>query len=65
MTGFQGFRTKEEAQKFAKTYGGYITWEERTPKRQALTSRGVEYMYAVQFGGLDKNKYPYCVQWNI
>ena len=28
-----------------------------------LTERGKDYMFAVQLGGLDKQKYPYCVQW--
>lgn len=65
MTQFKGFETKEEALKFVKQNGGYLTFEERTPKRKQLTSRGREYMMAVHFGGLDKVKYPYCVQWNI
>lgn len=65
MTQFQGFKTKEQAKKFVKEHGGYLTWEERTPKRKQLTERGREYMMAVHLGGLDSNKYPYCVQWNI
>ena len=65
MTQFRGFETKEEAIKFVKQNGGYLTFEERTPKRKQLTARGKEYMMAVDFGGLDKVKYPYCVQWNI
>lgn len=65
MTQFQGFKTKEQAKKFVKEHGGYLTWEERTPKRKKLTERGREYMMAVHLGGLDSSKYPYCVQWNI
>ena len=64
MTQFKGFETKQEAQAFVKTHGGYLTFEERTPKRKQLTERGREYMMAVEFGGLCKDKYPYCVQWN-
>lgn len=65
MVGFQGFETKEQAQTFIKEKGGYLTFEERTPKRKQLTQRGKDYMMAVDFGNLDKDKYPYCVQWNI
>ena len=65
MTEFKGFKTKEEAQKFQKEHGGYLCWEERTPKRKQLTERGKNYMYAVNLGGLDNNLYPYCVQWNM
>ena len=64
MTDFMGFKTKEEAKAFQKEHGGYLTWEETTPKRGKLTKRGEDYMMAVYFGGLDKIKYPYCVQWN-
>ena len=63
MMQFKGFKTKEEAKDFAKHNGGMICWEERTPKRKQLTERGKDYMFAVQLGGLDKQKYPYCVQW--
>ena len=65
MTQFKGFETKQRAQEFVRKHGGYLTFEERTPKRKQLTSRGREYMMAVNFGGLNKDKYPYCVQWNI
>lgn len=63
MTGFKGFETKEQAKAFQREHGGYVCWEERTPKRGQLTARGQEYLYAVHLGGLDKEKYPYCVQW--
>lgn len=65
MTQFRGFQTKEEAKDFQKEHGGYLCWEERTPKRRQLTERGKNYMFAVNLGGLDKDKYPYCVQWNV
>lgn len=65
MTQFQGFATKEEAKKFQRKNGGMLTFEERTPKTQKLTGRGRDYMFAVNLGGLDKEKYQYCVQWNV
>lgn len=65
MTQFQGFKTKKEAEEFIKKNGGYLTFEERTPKKKSLTGRGKEYMMAVKLGGLDPEKYPFCVQWNI
>lgn len=65
MTNFQGFKTKEEAQRFSRKHGGMVCWEERTPKRGKLTARGEYYMISVVYGGLDKSKYPYCVQWSF
>lgn len=64
MTRFQGFATKEEAKQFVRKHGGFLCWEERTPKRKQLTNRGRDYMDAVVYGGLDKERFPYCVQWN-
>ena len=63
MTRFMGFKTKEEALAYQKENGGRLCWEERTPKRKLLTSRGTDYMFAVILGGLDKETYPYCLQW--
>ena len=63
MTRFKGFKTKEEALAYQKKNGGHLCWEERTPKRKQLTSRGTDYMFAVNLGGLDKETYPYCLQW--
>ena len=64
MTQFKGFKTFKDAMNFIKNeHGGFLTWEERTPKRKLLTARGKAYMQAVEFGGLDKETYPYCVQW--
>jgi hypothetical protein len=65
MTWFKGFETKEQAKKFIKDKGrGYLTFEEYTPKTKRLTTRGKEYMMAVEYGGLNKELFPYCVQWN-
>lgn len=66
MTQFKGFKTKEEALKFIKENGkGYLCWDKRTPKTNKPTGVGVDYGYAVHLGGLDAEKYPYCVQWRI
>ena len=64
MTQFKGFKTKAEAEQFRKEHGGLLCWEERTAKQKKLTGRGRDYMDAVVYGGLDKETYPYCVQWN-
>lgn len=64
MVRFKGFKTLEEAKQYKKEHGGYLCWEERTPKRKQLTERGKDYMLSVTFGGLDKERYPYCLQWN-
>ena len=64
MIHFKGFATKEEAETFKKTVRhGYLTYMEKTPKRKLLTARGKAYMETVTYGGLDPEKYPYCVQW--
>lgn len=62
-TNFQGFATREEAVAFQRQHGGMLCWEERTTKRQQLTQRGRDYMFAVTCGGLNRARYPYCVQW--
>ena len=62
MTGFKGFRTEEEAKKFKKEHGGQICT--RYTKTGRKSSTHDYYMQAVWFGGLDAEKYPYCVQWN-
>lgn len=56
-----GFKTKEEAEKYRKTFGGYVSWEERTPKRKILTSRGKEYMFCTRAAGMNREKNPYIV----
>jgi hypothetical protein len=63
MTHFQGFENKKDAQEFVKNHGGKLTTRELTPKgRKSMTYN--DYMQAVYCGGLDKEKYPYCVLWN-
>ena len=66
MWEFQGFGTKDEAEKYHKENGGYICWEERTPKRKSLTKRGKDYMLLTceMWVGYRK-KYPYIVAWRI
>ncbi len=61
----QGFKTYDEAKAFQKERGGMICWEERTPKRKALTRRGKEYRLAAGWVGLDTEKYPYLVEYRI
>lgn len=63
MTQFRGFRTLEEAKAFRRKDGGYLVWDERTPKRKQLTARGREYEMCVKLGGLDPKLYPYAVTW--
>lgn len=63
MTQFKGFKTKAEAQAFIKSQGyGCLSYlKSDTEKRSRYPE---DYKCAVAFGGLDKEKYPYCVQWN-
>ena len=61
MTGFRGFKTKEEAQAFKKEHGGYLCYKYNKNGRKSPTYR--DYMFAVKLGGLDEDKYPYCLQW--
>lgn len=66
MVAYKGFKTKKEAQAFARqTKNGTVCWEEYTPKRRLLTARGRDYEFYVKACGLDKEKYPYCVQWRV
>ena len=64
MTQFQGFATIKEAKAFQKNHKGILTYEKRTKKGKP-TGVGVDYEYAVMLGGLNREKYPYCVQCNI
>lgn len=57
MVQFQGFETLKEAQEFKKSRGGGL-----------LCHAGHfadDYKMCVLYGGLNAEKYPYCVQWNI
>lgn len=63
MVQFQGFKTKEEAKKFQKEHGGMLTYARTESGRKSSTY--TDYMFAVKLGGLNEEKYPYCVQWNI
>lgn len=62
MTKFQGFATKEEAKAYQKEHGGLLTYDKRT-KTGKPTGVGVDYNYAVNLGGLNPEKYPFCLQW--
>lgn len=61
MTAFRGFKTKEEAVTFKKKHGGYLCYKYNKNGRKSPTYR--DYMFAVNLGGLDEEKYPYCLQW--
>lgn len=63
MTGFKGFKTKEEALAFKKEHGGYLCYRYDRCGHRSPTAR--DYDFAVYLGGLDAEKYPYCVEWHI
>ena len=63
MTRFKGFETKEEAKAFIKKNGGMLTTRILTPSGRKPASYK-DYRLSVIFGGLNEEKYPYCVQWN-
>ena len=66
MWQFQGFKTKEEAKKYQKKNGGGLYWEERTPKRKALTMKGKDYMLLTsQMYDNYRTDFPYIVAWRI
>jgi hypothetical protein len=60
-----GFKTKEEAQKFRDENGGLVLWEEYTPKRHLPTSRCKDWKIATQATGIDRGKYPFIVERRI
>ena len=62
MTKFRGFETKEEALKYRKEHGGYLTYKYTKSGRKSASY--MDYMYAVHLGGLNEEKYPYCLQWS-
>ena len=59
------FGTKREAEEYRKENGGYICWEERTPKRKQLTERGREWALAIQACGFPETEAKYIVQRRI
>lgn len=63
MTQFQGFTTKDAAQKFIKENGGKLTYAKTASGKKSTSYQ--DYMFAVKLGGLNDKKYPYCVQWNV
>lgn len=56
------FETKAEAQKYQKEHGGYLYYEQRTPKRKQLTALGKEWDIAVRACGFDREKAKYIVE---
>lgn len=63
MTEFKGFKTEAEAKAFRKENGGgqIVTKYTKTGRKSSTHDY---YMQAVIFGGLNEDKYPYCVLWN-
>lgn len=64
MTQFKGFATREEAIAYRKEHGGYLCYDRRSKKTGRPIGVGIDYAFAVNLGGLDSDKYPYCLQWN-
>lgn len=56
MTRFQGFETKEAAEECVKKDGGVLCGKEDDDAYG-------DYSACVALGGLDIEKYPYCVVW--
>lgn len=63
MIQFKGFETKAEAESFIKSNGGILTTRVLTPTGREPASYH-DYKLAVICGGLNEDKYPYCVQWS-
>ena len=63
MVKFIGFETKKEAMEYRKNHGGYLTYAYTATGRKSHTYN--DYMFAVHLGGLNQEKYPYCLQWNM
>lgn len=59
------FKTLDEAKKFQKEHGGYVCYEQRTPKRKQLTALGKEWQIAVRACGFDPEKAKYIVEKRI
>lgn len=58
MTRFLGFETKEKALEYQKEHGGMLCHKQKYSR----TKR--DYEFAVHLGGLNEQKYPYCLQWS-
>lgn len=56
MINFKGFKTKEEAKQFIKTNKRGLLCGKDGPHKQ-------DWKDCVTFGGLDKEQYPFAVQW--
>ena len=60
MTQFKGFETEKEAKEESKENGGMVCGKESKTK-----AKREYYQMAVSFGGLNEDKYPWCVQWSV
>ena len=57
-----GFKTKEEAEAFAKKNGGVVLWDDHTEKTKQLSWIGKEYHTAMHATGLSRESNPYIVE---
>lgn len=62
MVNFKGFSTKEKALEYQKKHGGMLCYKKSDIEKRGKNPQ--DYDLAVNLGGLNKDKYPYCVQWN-
>lgn len=64
MTRFKGFETKEAAVKHQKEHGGMLCYSgQPNANGRKCSVNKQDYEFAVHCGGLDREKYPYCLQW--
>ncbi len=57
---FLGFTSKTKAKAFKRKRGGVLCYAEDST---GYSKDGNAYKHAVLFGGLDRNRFPCCVQW--
>lgn len=57
-----GFKTKEDANAFAKQNGGMVLWYKLTPKKGQETDMAKDYRIATRATGIDCDEYPYIVE---
>jgi len=62
LTHFQGFATKKEATDFQKERGGGLLCYADDGNGKSRYKD--DYNLAVTCGGLNREKFPFCVQWN-
>ena len=64
MIFFKGFRHRVDAVRYMRRKGfGQLCWLDRLPRSVQLSTCGQMYLDAVEHGGLDPRRYPFCVRW--